>query len=240
MSISDAELTQYWAIIDEINRYAQADFVALWRQLEREDKDTLFRGLRDGVPEIVELYRNAQADAAMVFYESTQGVAYDRAAAVAAGAVNEEQVEAALRYAVFAPGVSSPVGIASGVVQKLVLDGGREYATQAFGAEGWFRAARPDACAFCQMLATRAATDWRPYTSADAAMYIGRGKTSRKGPSANQYHGHCRCIPVRASEYQPPDYVEEWTETYYKAVREADSTNYRAVLSTMRQMNGTH
>ena len=102
MSISDAELTQYWAIIDEINRYAQADFVALWRQLEREDKETLFRGLRDGVPEIVELYRNAQADAAMVFYESTQGVAYDRAAAVAAGAVNEEQVEAALRYAVFA------------------------------------------------------------------------------------------------------------------------------------------
>ena len=240
MAVTDAELTEYWAIIDEINRYAQADFVALWRQLEREDKDTLFRGLRDGVPEIVELYRNAQADAAMVFYESTQGVAYDRAAAVAASAFDRDEFESALRYAVFAQGVSSPVGIVSGVVQRLVLDGGREYAAGAFGSEGWFRAARPDACAFCQMLATRAATDWGPYTSADAAMYIGRGKASRKGPSANQYHGHCRCIPVRASEYQPPDYVDEWTETYYKAVNESLGGGYRAVLSTMRQMNGTH
>ena len=140
MPLGAAELADYWQIIDQINRMAQADFVALWRMLEAEDKDTLFRGLQAGVPEIVELYRNAQADAAMVFYNTTQGVAYSRAAAATAGRLNEAQLEQMLRYAVFGKGVSSPVGLISGVIQQMVLGGGRDYANEAFAraGAGWY------------------------------------------------------------------------------------------------------
>lgn len=234
MPLGAAELADYWQIIDQINRMAQADFVALWRMLETEDKDTLFRGLRAGVPEIVELYRNAQADAAMVFYNTTQGVAYSRAAATAAGRLNEAQLEQMLRYAVFGKGVSSPVGLISGVIQQMVLGGGRDYANEAFARKrsGWYRAARADACAFCRMLATRGATEWGPYTSANAAFFKG-------GPSGYQYHKHCRCIPVLASEYEVPDYVNEWAETYYKASEQANTTtNFRAILAEMRDIDG--
>lgn len=234
MPLGAAELSDYWSIIDQVNRMAQADFVGLWRALEGQDKETLFRGLQAGVPEIVELYRNAQADAAMVFYSETQGVGYSRAAATAAGRLNEAQLEQMLRYAVFGKGVSSPVGLISGVIQQMVLGGGRDYANEAFAQAGvgWYRAARADACAFCRMLATRGATEWEPYTSANAAF-------SKKGPSGYQYHKHCRCIPVLASEYKVPDYVNEWAETYYKASEKASTTtDFRSILSRMREIDG--
>lgn len=234
MPLGAAELSDYWSIIDQINRMAQADFVGLWRALEGQDKETLFRGLQAGVPEIVELYRNAQADAAMVFYSETQGVGYSRAAATAVGRVNVKQMEQALRYAVFAAGVSSPVGLISGVIQQMVLGGGRDYANAAFAqaGAGWYRAARADACAFCRMLATRGATEWMPYSSANAAF-------SKGGPSGYQYHKHCRCIPVLASEYEVPEYVNAWAETYYKASEElSTTTNFRAILSRMREIDG--
>lgn len=243
MPLGQAELSDYWKIIDQINRMAQSDFVALWRALETQDKDTLFRGLMAGVPEIVELYRNAQADAAMVFYESTQGVAYSRAAAQAAGEVNSERLEQMVRYAVYGQGVTSPAGLVSGAIQQMVLGGGRDYANEVFASAGvgWYRAARPDACAFCRMLATRGATEWGPYTSANAAFLVGQGKHSRRGPSAYQYHKHCRCIPVLASEYEVPEYVNEWTETYYKSTDEVgNSSDYRSILAKMREIDGTH
>ncbi|WP_311342808.1 VG15 protein [Corynebacterium riegelii] len=234
MPLGAVELADYWKIIDEINRMAQADFVSLWRMLEAQDKEALFRGLQAGVPEIVGLYRNAQADAAMVFYNTTQGVGYSRAAATAAGKVNEEQLERMLRYAVFGKGVSSPVGLISGAIQQMVLGGGRDYANHAFAQSGvgWYRAARADACAFCRMLATRGATEWEPYTSANSAF-------SKKGPSGYQYHKHCRCIPVLASEYSVPDYVNEWAETYYKASASlSTTTDFRAILAEMREIDG--
>ena len=234
MPLGAAELSDYWSIIDQINRMAQADFVGLWRALEGQDKETLFRGLQAGVPEIVDLYRNAQADAAMVFYSETQGVGYSRAAATTAGRINEAQLEQMLRYAVFGKGVTSPVGLISGVIQQMVLGGGRDYANEAFAQAGvgWYRAARADACAFCRMLATRGATEWMPYTSANAAF-------SKGGPSGYQYHKHCRCIPVLASEYKVPEYVNAWAETYYRASEElSTTTNFRAILSRMREIDG--
>lgn len=234
MPLGAVELADYWKIIDEINRMAQADFVSLWRMLESQDKEALFRGLQAGVPEIVGLYRTSQADAAMVFYNTTQGVGYSRAAATAAGKVNEEQLERMLRYAVFGEGVSSPVGLISGAIQQMVLGGGRDYANHAFAQSGvgWYRAARVDACAFCRMLATRGATEWEPYTSANSAF-------SKKGPSGYQYHKHCRCIPVLAAEYSVPDYVNEWAETYYKASASlSTTTDFRAILAEMREIDG--
>lgn len=243
MTVGEAELAEYWSIIDQINRFAQTDLVGLWRRLEAQDRETLFAGLHAGVSEIVELYRAAMADNAMVFYEATQGVVFDREVALAASTADKQQLESNLRFAVFSPTVASTLSMVSGIVQKAILDGGRDYATEAFARQGagWFRAARGDACAFCRMLATRGATDWGPYTSANAAFLVGHGPHSRRGPDGYQYHKHCRCIPVKADEYEVPEYVNEWTETYYKATHEVgNSTDYRSILAQMRAIDGTH
>lgn len=242
MALDQASLSEYWALLDEVNRLAQADLVSLWRMLDTDDKALLWEGLQAGVPEIVSLYRSTAADTAMLFYESTQGVAFSRADALAAGAVNRPKLEANLRWAVFNQGNTEVLGLVAGMVQKQVVDGSRAYALTGFtkAGTGWYRAARPGACNFCRMLATRAATDWGPYGSAEAATLAGRGRTSspKSQPDGGKFHNNCSCIPVKASEYQIPDHVEEWTADYYAAVRSAESNSMPDILSQMRKVSG--
>lgn len=241
MTLTPAQLSEYQSLLGEVNRLAQEDLVALWRSLEHLDKDALWESLRIGVPEIVELYRATAADTALLFYSETQGLKFDPAEGLAASQVNRAQVESSLRWAVFGEGNVETLGLISGIVQKHVVDGSRQYSMNGFqrGGDKWWRAARPGACEFCRMLATRAATDWLPYSSAEAAVTVGRGKQSATGkqPAGALFHNHCMCIPVKASEYEPPSYVEKWKSDYYKAVDVAgDGFNYRSILAEMRKI----
>ena len=243
MPVTAARANEYRALLGEANRMAQEDLVALWRRLEHLDPDALYAALRDGVPEVVGAYRAMTADTALVFYEETQGLAFDAAEARAAGMVNRSQLDASLRWAIYSGG-EDVLGKIAGVVQKHVIDGSRQYALSGFHREGalWVRSARPQACEFCRMLATRAVTrdgaGWGPYVSAEGAVTVGAGK-SRQGqsqPTGAEFHDHCMCIPVLASEYEPPSYVERWAGEYYSAVDEVgNSSDYHAILSVMRK-----
>lgn len=238
--LGEQELAEYWALLREIETLAFTDLQSLFRQLDTGDKDTLMRGLRAGVPEIVDLYRNTAADTAMLFYEETQGLEFDARAGVAASKVNEDWLDASLRWAVYAPGNTKQLGLVAGIVQQAVLDGARNYALQGFANQkaGWYRAAQPGACAFCRMLASRSASEWRPYSSAEAAVTVGRGKSRARGsrPNGGRFHKHCHCIPVRADAYEAPDYVNEWTEQYYRATEELGNAGAtKQILSLMRQ-----
>lgn len=244
MALSPAALEDYRALLGEVNRLAQEDLVRLWRSLEHLDKDQLWAALRAGVPEIVEMYRATAADTAMVFYADTQDLSFSAADGLAASRVNRAQVEASMRWALFAEGNTAPLALLAGIVQKHVIDGSREYGLQGFSnaGSGWHRAARPGACEFCRMLATRSVArgGWAPYSSAEAATKVGRGKTSRPSqanqPHGAEFHDNCMCIPVKAELYQPPSYVEKWTAEYYSAVGEVgNSFDYRAVLAAMRK-----
>lgn len=244
MAVGEPELAEYWALLREIEQLAFTDLQSLFRMLDPEDKEAFFRGLKAGVPEIVDLYRNTAADTAMLFYEETQGLAFDRRAGLRASVANPEWLDAQLRWAVFNPGNTKIDGLVAGVVQKAVLDGSRNYALQGFAnaGEGWFRAAQPGACAFCRMLASRSATDWEPYSSADAAVTVGMGKTGPRGsrPKGAKFHKNCHCIPVRASEYTSPDYVNEWTDQYYEA-KDRVGDWYVDIVREMRRMsNSSH
>ena len=243
MPVTAARANEYRALLGEASRMAQEDLVALWRRLEHLDPQSLYAALRDGVPEVVGAYRAMTADTALVFYEETQGLAFDAAEARAAGMVNRAQLDASLRWAIYSGG-ADVLGKIAGVVQKHVIDGSRQYALSGFEREGalWVRSARPQACEFCRMLATRAVTregaGWGPYVSAAGAVTVGAGK-SKQGqsqPTGTEFHDHCMCIPVLASEYEPPSYVGRWAGEYYAAVDEVgNSFDYKAILSVMRK-----
>ena len=234
-----AKLAEYRALLTEVNTLAQEDLVKLWRSLEHLDRDALWESLRAGVPEIVELYRATAADTALLFYSETQGLAFDATEGLAASRVNREQVEASMRWALFAEGNNDPLALIAGIVQKHVIDGSRQYALNGFqkAGAGWYRAARPGACEFCRLLATRAVTDQgTPYTSAEAAITVGKGKSKPRGPQAHggTFHDHCMCIPVRASEFQPPDHYEKWAKEYYGATSIVGTSDISQITWAMR------
>lgn len=93
--------------------------------------------------------------------------------------------------------------LVSGVVQKLVQDPARttyiDNVAQDRQARGWARDAKPGACAFCAMLATRGVV-YKSEASADF-----------------QAHDHCHCVAVpvyRDEKYVAPLYVQEWTDLW--------------------------
>lgn len=239
MALSDADLNDYRALLAEVNTLAQEDLVRLWRSLEHLDKDALWDSLRLGVPEIVELYRATAADTALLFYSETQGLKFSSEAAMAASRVNQEQLESSLRWVLFSEGNVETLSLISGIIQKHVIDGSRQYGLNGFSkaGSGWYRAARPGACEFCRLLATRAVTDQgTPYTSAEAAITVGKGKTKPRGPAAHgaTFHDHCMCIPVKASEFQPPDYYEKWSKEYYGATAIVGTGDISQITWAMR------
>lgn len=243
MSLTDDQIKDYRGLLTEINTLAQDDLLALWRAYSHQDPVSLYEALRQGVPEIIEMYRAVAADTATLFYAETQGLLFSAEDLTKATTINRQQVVANLRWALFNPGNTEVLGLIAGIIQKHVVDGSRQFALDGFerAGAGWYRAARENACEFCRMLATWGATEWGPYTSADAAVTVGKGATSRRSsamPKGSTFHKNCMCLPVRASEYEVPEHVNEWAEQYYAATDAVgNSYDYRAILAYMRQMN---
>jgi hypothetical protein len=99
---------------------------------------------------------------------------------------------------------------ATAALQKLVLDTGRQQIVDNTladrHAKAWAREARPTACWFCAMLATRGAV----YHSAWAA-----GRRTFMGVDYNSFHRNCQCavVPVYTT-YAAPDHVQQWQQLW--------------------------
>lgn len=246
--VSSSELNEYWALLNEIDRLAKEDLVALWRSLDVTDRRLLYEGLIEGVPEIIAMYRGLAADTAMLFYSETQGLAFTAADGRAASEIDRVQLRSNLQWAVFGTSTGDPLPLVAGILTRHVVDGARNYAMRGFEREGevWVRAARENSCNFCRMLATRAVTSdgggWgTPYTSAAAAAVVGgssRKRRTKLQKSGSSYHNNCKCLPVRKSSYEIPDYVHAWTDDYFAAQKEAKSSNPRDILAHMRRISG--
>lgn len=147
-----------------------------------------------------------------------------------------EQVDASLRWATKnlwdpAPGDerrTDPLGRrvpaakqkTDAVASKFVADAGRAVilgaVAQDRAAIGWARQARPDACAFCRLLATRGAV----YGEATAGF---------------QAHDGCSCVAVPLFDGQtwvPDTHVREWVAQYKRAAGMTGGTinNFRKVV----------
>lgn len=132
-------------------------------------------------------------------------------------------------------------------------------------ALGYARHARPDACAFCAMLATRGDAEGYLYaTEESATRVVGRGtdlaanQQRRMGRQAegvkgrgtqalgSKYHDDCNCVAVPVFEgtaYDPAPYVAEWQAAYDKAFKQLTpgTEHYTSeLLSNMRQILGTN
>ena len=87
----------------------------------------------------------------------------------------------------------------------------------------WVRHAQPNACGFCKMLATRTGgysgrnVKLNQKTGKLELRVSGRVRGTRS--TGQKYHDHCRCtaVPLRDGVYEPPDYVQQWTEEYNAA-----------------------
>lgn len=125
-----------------------------------------------------------------------------------------------------------------GAASKLALDAGRAETISATESDrtalAWARVARPDACWWCAMLATRGAV----YTSAasagrikasDALRVAGMPARDAKG-FVNRYHDHCHCTvePVFTA-YEPPAHIREWQALWEKTMSPNGPTGPDAV-----------
>lgn len=109
--------------------------------------------------------------------------------------------------------------------QRAVFDGARTTTLENVERTGsrWARDARADACAFCRLLATR--TGKYLYKSRDTA--------------ATKVHDDCHCLPIEVvnpSDYQLPEYAQQWEDEYNKARAEAGVGNPKSILSAWRQL----
>lgn len=109
------------------------------------------------------------------------------------------------------PDVEAATSRLEGAVGRLVENAGRDTTVNAVMADrkatGWAREAKPTACAFCAMLATRGAV----YKSAKSAT------TTEFGQS---YHDHCHCVAVPVfGVYEKTAQAREWSALWAKSTR---------------------
>lgn len=136
---------------------------------------------------------------------------------------------------------TNPVTALSGNATRQVMNASRDTVILNAQRENvrWVRQAKLNACGFCKMLATRAAKSIERYGYSSEGVrldketgdYItvvvgrrGRGGSPLRGKRklGSKYHDACRCIavPVRDKNYEPPDYVQQWTDEYDDIVKE--------------------
>lgn len=140
---------------------------------------------------------------------------------------SEEQIESVLRWATSELWTGGSVEDArdrlDAGAEKLVLDTARDTTAadsiEDPAAAGWARIARPDACYWCAMLATRGVKDGRGvYSDRDTALIAGPG-SKRSGKS---YHDNCRCVAVpifQGQDYKAPAYVQQWWELWNSSTK---------------------
>lgn len=201
----------------------------LWSDDVLEDADEVQRYLDEVATEA----EDEEAEAARSVEESTDEELADLAeedAKIAREQETERAQSAAVREA---QATRSKV---NGIADRLVTNVGRTAILDAVGedrrAAGWARYGKPDACAFCRMMAIRGVV----YKSAGTA---GRDVDSRFDETQNsgvfKYHNACRCWAVpyfEGQEWQPQPQIPLWEEQYRQAKAMPGDTisNYYAIV----------
>lgn len=250
-------------VMDQLTQRSREDIVRLWDAAVRLPDVDFFQYVSDAFPDIVIPYHQLAADfAASAFEEDFPALA------TTAITVDPPPVQALRKSAQWALGADGVKAIdrMSGTVQRHIYDGSRD--TTAINAEGmgmrWVRVARPNACAFCRLLASRSASpDYENYFYSQAKLKIdpetGRPYADRrmttvvrsdrkrvKRKIGSEYHDDCKCVakavpvgrtPLDYLYEQEPDAAfaaEQFIAEYEKARKDADSGDPKQILSAWR------
>lgn len=233
-------------VMDQLTQRSRDDIRRLWDAAVRLADVDFFDYVSDAFPDIVIPYHQAAAEfAATAFEEDFPALAVT---AVVADPPPVEVLRKSAQWALGGDGVQA-IDRMSGTIQRQIYNGGRDTTVLNAEASGlrWVRIARPNACAFCRLLASRAAADNGFASQQSALRVVGRrGRTRGTRKLGDQYHDDCKCtakaIPAgrTALDYlyeQEPEAAfnaEQYLNEYNKARDEADSGDTKKILSAWR------
>lgn len=222
-------------VLDNLTRLAEADIQRMWRAAELQTDLEFAAYVTQAYPQIVDPYQQMAAQLGATFFE--EDFPTITTAPVLADPLPTEQLAKSASWALAADGVAA-ISRMAGTTQRAIYDGERN--TTALNASKnkmrWVRVARPDACAFCRLLASRAASDSQ-YSSEKNALFRSNGK---------KYHDECHCtakaIPrgedpmdyLSATEPQFADLAAQWSNEYDKARAAAESGDPTKILAEWR------
>lgn len=225
-------------LLDQVDRLARADLNNLWAVAEQLETGAFFDYILSGFPELASNYHQVAATVAATWFEQSD----PQSAFIArpADPVDEARIVGSTRWALGGDGVIGRERL-EGVLQRAVFDGARDTVIVNAEASGstWIRVARPDACAFCRLLATR--TD---YTSRAAATTVVSARKRTKRRLGDKYHDHCYCQPVEVRADQTvadvlgrdgANQVDQWNDEYLKARANAGVGDAKQILAAWRQ-----
>jgi hypothetical protein len=253
-------------ILDNLTRLAEADIRAMWRLAEAQSDVEFAAYVIEAFPEIVGPYYELASQASATFFE--EDFPAINQAPVLADSLPDQKLRNSARWALRADG-DQAVSRMVGSTQRAVYDADRETTVQNAGRAGmsYVRVARPNACAFCRLLASRAANG-ETYSAAGVIQKIdpetgkpfkdgrlttvtyGRRRSNSKQKVGKEYHDFCHCVaqaiprgvdPMEYLQLNEPEAAElaaRWDAEYLDARGKAESEDPRAILSEWRQRPG--
>lgn len=183
-----ADLDYRSATLEAVVVAAQEDLGGLWRSLLNDPVERAAMGLREAVPAVAEVYGQAAAGNAAVWYEDVRppGARTYRARPFVPASLAE--VEGLTTWAatpLFSNDQAAAWERVAGLLQKAITDHDRATVEENVGRDpigkGWRRRASADACAFCAYMAVAVGNLRGPLDEAEAS---------------EAYHDHCNCVPV--------------------------------------------
>lgn len=224
-------------LLNQLTKLAVADLANLWKQADRLADIDFAAFVINAFPELVSPFSEAAAQLAATWFEqSSPSSSY---VATTAPPIAEERLLSSARWALGGDGLQGLERL-KGTMQRAVFDGARQTTlinVKQDPGSRWVRHARPDACAFCRLLATRYSDPKYWYHSTDSALKAGSSRRIRGARVADDYHDDCRCVAVEVREgqdYEPPEYVHEWNDQYDKAWANDGTGQLKGVLKQWR------
>jgi hypothetical protein len=153
-------------VMDQLGRRAQDDMIRLWDAAGRLADVDFFEYVSEAFPDIVIPYNQLAAElSATIFEEDFPELAVN---AVLAEPPPVDKLRTSAEWALGANGRKA-LDRMSGTIQRAIYDGdrGTTIANAEIMGMRWVRIARPNACAFCRLLASRAAAGVDAYRNSD-------------------------------------------------------------------------
>jgi len=244
----------------------EADIRNLWRlaeiQSDLEFSDYVIRAF----PDIVAPYHELASQTSATFFE--EDFPDIAKVPVLADPLPEEKLVKSARWALQADG-DQAISRMAGTAQRAIYDGDRATTIANVGEQNmrWVRVARPNACAFCRLLASRAANG-ETYDRSGVAVKInpetgkpfedrrkttvvfGRRRAGSKRKPSSEYHDFCHCVAIAIpsgvdpmeylsqTEPQAAELAQQWNDEYLKARADAGTGDGKQILSSWRKQEG--
>ena len=197
---------------------AGLDVATLLSRLDRLSEREAFAFITDAYPQLLDPFLRSSGELTVQWYSEQPAKPVPRGGELfvpePVPLVSADRLAASARWALTLP---DPVVALKGSATRAVFDQSRNTVIVNAGRERvrWARHAQPSACGFCKLLATR-------------------GAVYRSQVKALKSHDHCRCLasPIRDGVYDPPAYVEKWSQEY-TAARESGAVTPNEIARAM-------